>query len=248
VLLAVLAIALGLLFGAPGTLPSASQLPATWPGFSSDEGVFLVTSAENGSQAVFFIAQNQRHSITSSDLQQELQLNPLRPVRGAMRDEVLHFVEGAPVGSAPVGLLLQSVPAPAAEAPEAVADAPASTEDTTHVLQPGDNLTRVSARFGVDQATLMAANGITNANRVYVGQTLVIPGSESAPAVAETTSVAEEAPTAVTAETYVVQPGDSAFKIARKFGVDQGALLEANGISNPNRVYAGQTPVIPGDV
>ncbi len=46
--------------------------------------------------------------------------------------------------------------------------------------------------------------------------------------------------------TYTVQPGDSAFKIARNFGIAQEALLEANGISNPNRVYAGQVLTIPG--
>jgi LysM repeat protein len=45
--------------------------------------------------------------------------------------------------------------------------------------------------------------------------------------------------------TYVVRPGDSAFLIARRFGIDQGALLAANGITNPNRVYAGQVLTIP---
>ena len=49
------------------------------------------------------------------------------------------------------------------------------------------------------------------------------------------------APTA----TYTVKPGDSAFLIARQFGVAQSALLAANGIANPSRVYTGQVLTIP---
>jgi LysM repeat protein len=252
VLLATIVLVIGLIFGAA----PASQLPGTWPGFSADEGIFLVTQADNGSTAVFFIAQNQRHSITSADMQQELLLNPLRPVHSSTKDDVLRYVEGAPIGSAPVGLV-QAAPAQVASEESLLADdseAPSGpTEDTLYVLQPGDNLTRVSARFGVDQSTLMAVNGIANANRIYAGLTLVIPGAGSVPtataqaepAVVADAEVAEES--TATADTYVVQPGDSAFKIAQRFGVAQSALLEANGITNPNRVYAGQTLQIPSD-
>jgi LysM repeat protein len=46
--------------------------------------------------------------------------------------------------------------------------------------------------------------------------------------------------------TYVVQPGDTLFRIALRFGTTVSALAAANGIADPNRISAGQVLVIPG--
>ncbi|MBF8285138.1 MAG: putative lysin domain protein, partial [Anaerolineales bacterium] len=45
---------------------------------------------------------------------------------------------------------------------------------------------------------------------------------------------------------YVVQPGDTLFKISLKFNVSMPAIMAANGITNPNLIFAGQRLVIPG--
>jgi murein DD-endopeptidase MepM/ murein hydrolase activator NlpD len=45
---------------------------------------------------------------------------------------------------------------------------------------------------------------------------------------------------------YVVQKGDTLLVIAQRFGVDMTDLEQANGISNPNLVRAGDSLVIPG--
>ncbi|MBZ0319378.1 MAG: SH3 domain-containing protein [Anaerolineae bacterium] len=45
----------------------------------------------------------------------------------------------------------------------------------TYVVQPGDNLYRISLRFGVSMAAIAAANNIYNYSRIYVGQVLIIP-------------------------------------------------------------------------
>lgn len=45
--------------------------------------------------------------------------------------------------------------------------------------------------------------------------------------------------------TYVVQPGDNLFRIGLRFGVSAQEIARANGILNPNFVYAGQVLVIP---
>lgn len=45
--------------------------------------------------------------------------------------------------------------------------------------------------------------------------------------------------------TYRVRRGDSLSEIARHFGVSVNALAKANGIKNPNRIYAGQVLCIP---
>jgi len=370
VLLVNIALAVSLALGAaPAFAQSApaSRLPATQPGLTRDEGVFLITAADDGSRAAYFIAQNTRHSIGSGDLQLEQQLNPLWPVRAASRDEVLAFPEAAPIGQAKTGLITvpveptdddaspamdepspvaeaaspvaeaaspvaeaarpvaeaarpvaeapsaaaEEAPSPAAEEapsdvaeeapspvveaapapvvedmPAPVANVPASSpmphapamssrpadlqplapqtpseeaaqvEPTIYVLQTGDNLTRLSARFGTTVPAILAANKIANPSLVFVGQSLVIPTAapkpdvvESPAAPAPTANTAPEtvadAPNAELATTYTVKAGDSAITIARQLGVNVDDLLSANGVVNRNRVYVGQVLTVP---
>jgi LysM repeat protein len=46
---------------------------------------------------------------------------------------------------------------------------------TVHVVRPGETLTRIALRYGVDVWAIARANGITNLNHIYVGQRLIIP-------------------------------------------------------------------------
>ena len=46
--------------------------------------------------------------------------------------------------------------------------------------------------------------------------------------------------------THVVQPGETLNQIARQYGVSVEDLAFANGITNPNLIYAGQVLTIPG--
>jgi LysM repeat protein len=304
VLLAVTALASSLILAATNPAPTSTPaptvpaLPQTQPGLSHDEGVFLVTKADDGGSAVYFIAGNARHSITTSDMQLELQVNPLWPVRQVSPEEALNFGEGAPIGGAHTGLIGSSAapePQPAPDAPEPAPAAPAAPEPVpaapqpapaaptsvapapvaadpaepiVYVLRPGDNLTHIARDYGTTVEDILAANGITDPNRIYAGQALVIPSgatdvdadaSEPAPQPAAAASVptavvedpaqaaddADDASTADAQETYTVAPGDSALKIARRFGIDEDSLLQANNISNPNRVYVGQVLTIP---
>lgn len=50
-------------------------------------------------------------------------------------------------------------------------------EDQVHVVQPGDTLNTIATAYGVAPESVMAANGLTNANILSVGQTLIIPMS-----------------------------------------------------------------------
>lgn len=45
---------------------------------------------------------------------------------------------------------------------------------------------------------------------------------------------------------YTVQPGDNLYRISLQYNVPMAALMAANGMYNPNFVYAGQTMCIPG--
>jgi LysM repeat protein len=51
----------------------------------------------------------------------------------------------------------------------------ATTYATTYLVQPGDNLFRISLRFGRTMAQIANANGIVNYSLIYAGQVLIIP-------------------------------------------------------------------------
>ena len=44
---------------------------------------------------------------------------------------------------------------------------------------------------------------------------------------------------------HIVQRGENLFRIALRYGVSVDAMVQANGLSNPNQIYAGQALVIP---
>jgi LysM repeat protein len=125
--------------------------------------------------------------------------------------------------------------------PTAVPEQPTTT---VYVVQSGDTLNRIAARFNTSVAAIAQLNGITNVNLIQVGQRLVVPvgGSVVVPPPANTPVPAPSQPTS---STYVVQPGDTMFRIALRFGISLARLAQANGITDPSRVYAGQVLVIP---
>jgi murein DD-endopeptidase MepM/ murein hydrolase activator NlpD len=65
--------------------------------------------------------------------------------------------------------------------PEAAPPAPAPAS-TRYVVQRGDTLTRIAARYGITVGALAAANGIGETALIYVGQALAIPGATDQPA------------------------------------------------------------------
>lgn len=105
--------------------------------------------------------------------------------------------------------------------------------DGTHVVRAGEDLWRIATRYGTTVQAIVQANGLRNPNLVYAGQRLWIPTGGSAP-------------TTVGSGTYVVRPGDTLFRIARRFGVSQVALMQANGIRSAGFIRVGQRLRIPG--
>lgn len=75
-------------------------------------------------------------------------------------------------------LRLEGAP-PAPATPAAAPVAP-----RIHTVRSGEHLTGIARHYGVTIAEVVAANGITNASRIYAGQRLTIPGSAAAPATA----------------------------------------------------------------
>lgn len=101
-----------------------------------------------------------------------------------------------------------------------------------HTVQAGENLFRISLRYGTTVPTLVTINQLPNANYIYAGQSLCVSEAASAPAPAP-------------GSTYTVQAGDTLYSIARRFNVSMAALAQANGITNYSRIYVGQVLQIP---
>ncbi len=63
-----------------------------------------------------------------------------------------------------------NVPTPIAIPQESTSPGP-----TTYIVQPGDTLTAIAIKFNTTIAALVAANGLSDPNRIEVGQQLIIP-------------------------------------------------------------------------
>jgi LysM repeat protein len=111
------------------------------------------------------------------------------------------------------------------------------TTEGAYVVAKGDTLSLIAKRFGISLAELQKLNGITNPDQIAVGQKLRVPAATSGGGSATST--------AGQGKTYVVQQGDTLFKIALRFGVTVAALQSANNISDPNKVYPGQVLKMP---
>lgn len=53
--------------------------------------------------------------------------------------------------------------------------ASAATCSAYHVVQPGENLFRIGLKYNMSWIVIMRANGLSNPDRIYTGQTLCIP-------------------------------------------------------------------------
>lgn len=142
--------------------------------------------------------------------------------------------------------------------------AQAQSQSILHTVQPGENLFRIGLKYGVGWQAIMQANGLTS-TLIYPGQQLIIPldapgapasptsspGAVSAASATEppppdqTPTPAAPTPPLATPLTYIVQPGDTLFKIATRYGTTVADIVVVNQLINPERIYPGQTLTLP---
>ncbi|HLA19462.1 MAG TPA: LysM peptidoglycan-binding domain-containing protein, partial [Dehalococcoidia bacterium] len=113
-----------------------------------------------------------------------------------------------------------------------------------YTVAEGDTLSEIAETFGVSVEQLAEANGIEDPDFILVGQVIRIPGAD------ESLSVADpgEDPGAIETQevdTYTVRSGDTLSEIADHFGVSVSAIVDANGLADPNFIVEGQTLKIP---
>jgi LysM repeat protein len=123
-------------------------------------------------------------------------------------------------------------PSPQPDETSSPASSVDATTPLTHVVQAGENLFRISLQYGRDWHELAAANNLTNPNVIRVGESLTIPSTD------------QDKPLPLPT-THVVQGGENLYRIGIHYDCPWEAIARANGIVNPNRIYAGQTLTIP---
>jgi LysM repeat protein len=111
---------------------------------------------------------------------------------------------------------------------------PGATPQETgeYVVQPGDTLYSIAARYSTTAAAIAAANQIMNPSLLKVGQRLVIPqAGEAAPPGGE--------------KVHIVQPGETLYRIAIQYGKTVQEIAVANNLPNSNSIRVGQRLIIP---
>ena len=103
---------------------------------------------------------------------------------------------------------------------------PAPGREVKYVVKPGDTLWAIANRYNVTVDEIVQANAIQNPDRIYVGETLVIPVEKDA-------------------IEYTVKAGDTLWAIARRYNTTVSAIVEQNQIKNPDLIYPGEVIKIP---
>lgn len=113
-----------------------------------------------------------------------------------------------------------------------------SANPRTHTVRAGESLATIASRYGVSVEQIREANGITNANLIFVGSTLAI---DTPVEVASFDPEISASPVS-----HVVEAGDSLGAIASRYNVSLDQIIAQNGIANPNLITIGQLIELPG--
>lgn len=103
---------------------------------------------------------------------------------------------------------------------------PAGTKLICVTVVYGDTLSGIAKLFGTTVSEIVRMNRITNPNRIYPGNRLVLRVPADTPVEA--------------CSTYTVVRGDTLSGIAARLDVSQQELIRLNNIRNPNLIYPGQ--------
>lgn len=103
-------------------------------------------------------------------------------------------------------------------------------DEPYYIVQEGDSLWEIAARFGVDIEDLQQANNISDPGQVVIGARLVIPGLEGISGELSTITVAY---------------GETLRSLSRQYGISEKILARLNRLVSPGELYAGSALIVP---
>lgn len=101
-------------------------------------------------------------------------------------------------------------------------------EITEYVVQTGDLLSFIASDYGVSMNSIIWANQLRDADSISPGQTLKIPP--------------------VSGVIHQIKKGDTIASIAKKYGAEEGKIVEFNGLPQGGELQIGDDIVVPGGV
>ena len=103
-----------------------------------------------------------------------------------------------------------------------------------HIVDSGETLSGIAARYGISLESLLKLNRIQQNKPIFPGQTLKLPREAK---------VVE--PKATKTRSHVVKSGQTLSGIAHSYGLGTQALIRANGLNPKKPIQPGQKLVIP---
>ena len=110
-----------------------------------------------------------------------------------------------------------------------------------YAVRPGDTAYSIAVRFNTTVWVIAQANGLMNPSLIYSGQVLFIPAAFPGPAPAPLPRPVVYLGPVV----HVVRWGETLSSISVMYGVSTWSIACANGLPNPNYIFAGQLLRIP---
>jgi LysM repeat protein len=115
---------------------------------------------------------------------------------------------------------------------ERVVFARTESEAIIHVVAWGETVSSIAAKYGVTAADVISLNQLSDSNKIYVGQQLIIPFAPSS------TFASQEG------RLHIVQAGETLYRISLKYGVSVRVLMSINGLAHEDRIFIGQRLII----
>jgi murein DD-endopeptidase MepM/ murein hydrolase activator NlpD len=102
-----------------------------------------------------------------------------------------------------------------------------------YLIQEGDYLWDIAARFGTTLEDLKQANGVSDPDQLSIGDLLVIPGLDGFQG---------------RVDTMTVPLGETLHSLSRRYRVSLQTLIRLNRLVSPSELFAGATLVIPAEI
>lgn len=110
-----------------------------------------------------------------------------------------------------------------------------------HIIRSGDNLYRISEKYHVFVEDILQWNGIASPDDLRPGDKIYLTKEAALKAGANKKSAAKPAEKAKGNPKYhVVEKGDTALKICRKYGIETSDLVAWNRLKNADNIQLGQ--------